>query len=58
VTHELALSLLAGWLASWAAEERALAAAAVANLMPRAAIVSHRALIKREREQLAPLLHY
>jgi hypothetical protein len=56
MTRELAVSLLAAWLASWAAEERALAAAAVANLMPPSAIGSHRALLKREREQLVPLL--
>jgi hypothetical protein len=57
MTPDLAVSLLAAWLASWSAEERALAAAAVAELMPPAAIGTHRATIKRERDQLGPLLN-
>jgi hypothetical protein len=56
MNRELALSLLAAWLASWAAEERALDLAALAQLMPPAAIGRHLAKIKREREQLGRLL--
>ena len=56
MTNDLAVSLLAAWLASWSAEEHALAAAAVAKLMPPAAIGTHLATIRREREQLGPWL--
>lgn len=56
MTREVAVSLLEAWLACWAAEERALDAAARARLMAPAAIGSHLAQIRHEREQLRPLL--
>jgi hypothetical protein len=56
MTRELSISLLAAWLASWAAEERALDAAARANIFSAVTIGDHLALIRREREQLSPLL--
>ena len=57
VTYELTLTLFTAWLASWAAEERALHSAGLAKLMSPAAIATHLGLIKRERDQLGALLH-
>ena len=56
MTRELGLSLLAAWLVSWATEERALDAAARANLLSAPAIATHLARLRLEREQVAPLL--
>jgi hypothetical protein len=56
MTYETTLTLLAAWLASWTAEERALQSAGLAKLMSPAAIATHLGLIKRERDQLGALL--
>jgi hypothetical protein len=58
VTRELSISLQAAWFASWAAEERALAAAACARILPPAAVVDHLARMRSERERLSSLLAY
>jgi hypothetical protein len=56
MTRDLALSLLAAWLVSWATEERALDAAARANLLSAPTVATHLAHVRLEREQVAPLL--
>ena len=56
MTRETAMGLLAVWLASWAAEERALDAAARAHDLPAVEIRAHLDTIRREREQLHPFL--
>jgi hypothetical protein len=53
----MTLTLIAAWLASWTAEERALHAAGLAKMMSPAAIATHLGLITRERAQLGALLH-
>jgi hypothetical protein len=57
MTSEMTLTLFAGWVASWTAEERALHSAGLAKLMAPGAIATHLGLIKRERDQLGALLH-
>jgi hypothetical protein len=55
MTRELGLSLLAAWLVSWATEERALDAAARANLLSAPAVATHLAHLRLEREQVPQL---
>lgn len=56
MTREVAISLLAAWLGTWATEERALDAAARANLLPTDAVNKRRAVLRLERERVTPLL--
>jgi hypothetical protein len=56
MTSEMTLTLFAGWVASWTAEERALHSAGLAKLMAPTAIATHLGLIKRERDELGALL--
>jgi hypothetical protein len=56
VTRDVGLTLLSAWLSCWAAEERALAAAARNHDLPPAEIREHLAAIARERDGLRPLL--
>jgi len=56
VTREVALALLAGWLDSWAAEERALEAAERARVLEPQTIHDHLVHLRGERELVRPLL--
>jgi hypothetical protein len=54
--RELAVTLLAAWLASWAAEEHALHAAARDHMVSSAFVHRHLDTIRTEREQVRALL--
>jgi hypothetical protein len=55
-SRELAATLLAAWLASWAAEEHALQAAARDHILSPAFVHQHLDTIRTEREQVHALL--
>jgi hypothetical protein len=54
--RETALRLLAAWLASWAAEEHALQAAARDHMLSPGAVHQHLAVMHAERERVRSLL--
>ena len=56
VKREVAIALLAAWLASWAAEEHALQAAARDHSMSPVAVRRHLEAIHEEREHVRDLL--
>jgi hypothetical protein len=56
VKREVAIRLLAAWLASWAAEEHALQSAARDHMLSPAAIRTHLETIKAERDEVRSLL--
>jgi hypothetical protein len=56
MTREVSLALLAAWLASWAAEERALSCAARDHMLTPVEVREHLDHIRDEREQVRALL--
>jgi hypothetical protein len=56
IRREVALPLLAAWLTSWAAEERALSCAERDHMLSSGEIRRHRETMRHEREQVGRLL--